>query len=102
MRTPIFLTICSIISAGIVIAIEFGLYFLGITIPFVDWILFDIIKFALILPVVIILLKPLNETVKFWRLERGRDIDAEELFETESGFLSISEKKNNVSQLLEK
>ena len=102
MRTPILLAICSIISAGFVIGIEFGLFYVGITIPYFDWILFDLIKFALILPIVIILLKALNETIKFWRLERWRDIDAEELYETESGFLSISEKENNVSRLLEK
>lgn len=102
MRTPIFLAICSFISAGVVIGIEFGLFFLGIDIPYFDWILFDLIKFAIVLPVVIFLLKPANDSIKFWRLEHGRDIDAEELYETESGFVSISEKENNVSRLLEK
>ncbi len=68
------------------------LAYLGLEIPFVDWLVFKVRQFAIFVPIVGVVLYPVNQTIKLWRKRRGRDIDTEEKHETESGLISISEK----------
>jgi hypothetical protein len=104
MRTSTF----SILLTAIGIAALFALY--GLAANFEIWLprtgvdIFDVVidlaqsKFfeiaavVLVLPLYIFILYPLNKRLRVWRKARGRDIEAEERYETESGILTLTEK----------
>ncbi|MGB7207885.1 MAG: hypothetical protein WBD27_04425 [Pyrinomonadaceae bacterium] len=44
----------------------------------------------MIAPVLMIILVPINNKILKWRKERGRDIEEEQKYETEGGFISLS------------
>lgn len=94
MRTASFLVICGLIAGGIVLGIKLFLAWIELQISYVDWIVFDLIKFAVFMPIVVLMLTPVNKKIRNWRKMRGRDIEAEEKYETESGFISLTEKEN--------
>jgi len=93
MRTKTFLAICGFIGFGLVVLFQYLLIYLEIEIPYFDWIIFKVIEFALFAPIVAVILSPLNNAVREWRKKRGRDIEAEEKYETSTGFISLSEKE---------
>ncbi len=92
MRTSTFLLICSGIATILVLSVQYLLQRLGFYPPYLDWIIFDFIKIAFFVPIVAFALNPLNKKLRDRRKIQGRDIDAEEMYETESGFLSLTEK----------
>lgn len=105
MRTGVFAGICAAITIVILFLIQVVTAYYSIRIPRSDWDvvnliidfgeskLFNLIGFFIILPPVVLLLNPLNQKLRAWRKARGRDIVEEEKYETESGILSLTEKK---------
>jgi len=49
----------------------------------------------LLMPLFLFLLNFLNKYVLAWRKERGRDIEEEEKYETDTGFISLTPKDEN-------
>ncbi|MDQ3132045.1 MAG: hypothetical protein M3Q99_14955 [Acidobacteriota bacterium] len=70
--------------------LQFLSAYLGISIPYIDWIIFKAVEFAIFVPIVGLILYPVNERVRFWRKKRGRDIEAEEKYETDSGIIKLT------------
>ncbi|MDQ3797851.1 MAG: hypothetical protein M3384_00225 [Acidobacteriota bacterium] len=89
MRTATFLGICGFISFGLVILLQAGLAYLGIAIPYINGLIFKTIEIAVLVPLVALILNPLNQKIRLRRKRRGRDIEAEERHETETGFISL-------------
>ncbi len=92
MRTTTFLGICSFIGGAIIILLQIAADFLGFHIPYFDSIIFNIFKLAIVVPIVAVTLNPLNQKIRILRKRGGRDIEEEEKYETESGFISLVEK----------
>lgn len=92
MRTATFLSICAAIAAAITLLIHVGIAYIGLNPPFGDSLIFEAIKFAFVVPVVVLALNPVNQQIRNWRKARGRDVEEEEKFETESGIISITQK----------
>jgi len=90
MRTAAFLGICALIAAGIVFLFQIIPTYFGITIPFLDFLIFEVIKVAVFLPIIAFVLNPLNQKLRNWRKKRGRDIEEEEKHETASGFIKLT------------
>lgn len=68
-----------------------GLFnYFGLNLPYFDSVIFTIIKIGVVVPIVGIVLTPLNRRLKMWRKKNGRDIDDEERYETESGFIKLT------------
>lgn len=92
MRTGTFLGICGFIAGILVLFFQVFIAWIGLRIPYIDFLIFKVIEFAIFVPIVTVILYPFNQKFKLWRKIRGRDIDAEEKYESESGFVSLTEK----------
>lgn len=92
MRTATFLSLCALLAGIITVFLQAAIAFLGLNPPFIDSFIFEAIKFVLIVPVVVFALNPLNQKLRSWRKQHGRDVEIEEKYETESGFISITQK----------
>ncbi|HEX9959435.1 MAG TPA: hypothetical protein VGB00_00715 [Pyrinomonadaceae bacterium] len=90
MRTATFIGICGFISIGFVLLLQVLLAYLGIDIPYIDGIIFKVIEVGIFVPIVGVILNPLNQKIRLWRKKRGRDIEEEEKYETESGFIKLT------------
>jgi hypothetical protein len=84
------------LSAGLVIAIIFGINFLSPTfaerfgIPPFYWLLLSFFGWLLLAPILYAVLTPLNNLWRQWRKEHGRDIEEEERYETEDGMIRLT------------
>jgi hypothetical protein len=90
MRTATFLGICGLIAYGLLFPLEALMAYLGISMPRAGVIIYKVIEVAILGPVVAIILNPVNQKIRLWRKKRGRDIEAEERHETESGFIKLT------------
>lgn len=91
MRTTTFLAICGFIGFGAVVLFQYLLFYFEIEIPYIDWVIFKVIEFAVFTPVIAVILTPFNHALRQWRKKHGRDIEAEEKYENQSGFISLNE-----------
>ena len=86
MRKKTLAGACSILAFGVL----FGLRFIGVRVPFGLGAFF---AFLVLVPLLVVLLTPLNKRLLLWRKERGRDIEEEEKYEREgAGIISIRPK----------
>jgi len=92
MRTGTFLGICGFVAGILVVFFQLFLAWIGLRIPYIDFLIFKVIEFAIFAPIVAVILFPINQRIRLWRKSRGRDIEAEEKYESESGFISLTEK----------
>lgn len=92
MRTGTFLGICGFVAGILVLFFQIFLAWIGLRIPYIDFLIFKVIEFVIFAPIVAVILFPINQRVRLWRKSRGRDIEAEEKYESKSGFISLTEK----------
>lgn len=86
MRNRTLAGVCMILALGILI----GIRFFGIRVPFGLWVFF---VFLVLVPLLMIPLKPLNKRLLSWRKERGRDIEEEQRYERDgAGIISLQPK----------
>ena len=84
------------LSAGLVIAIIFGINFLSpnfaerFGIPPFSWLLLSFFGWLLFGPILYAILTPFNNRLRQWRKEHGRDIAEEERYETEDGMIRLT------------
>lgn len=90
MKTGHFLIICGLISLGLAYLIQDLQAYLEFELPYRHSVMMKVVQALIILPVVYIILNPVNKKIRLWRKARGRDIEAEEKSETASTFIKLT------------
>lgn len=90
MRLRNLLGVTLVLSIALVFAIRRTLPFLGIDLGFMTSVGSHLLASFVIFPILLIVLTPLNDRVRQWRKDNGRDIAEEERYETDHGMIRLT------------